>query len=52
VRIRRLGSSHGDLVTALALASAHVKTGVYLPRGSFVARGLISDYALDWGTEW
>jgi hypothetical protein len=40
VRIRRLGSSHGDIAIAVALASSKVRTGRHiLQRGSFVARG-------------
>jgi hypothetical protein len=43
VRIRRLGSSHGDLATAVALASSKVRTGVR-PRGIFVAKGQIDEH--------
>jgi phage terminase large subunit-like protein len=43
VRIRRLGSSHGDLATAVALASAHVRTGMRV-RGWSYAKGNIADY--------
>lgn len=43
VRIRRLGASHGDLATALALAVSKARLAA-LPRGSFATRGTIDEY--------
>jgi hypothetical protein len=45
VRIRRVASSHGDLATALALASSKVRTGER-PRGLHWAKGTIDEYAV------
>ncbi|MFL5943682.1 MAG: hypothetical protein ACJ75L_10510 [Gaiellaceae bacterium] len=44
VRIRRLGASHGDLATALALAVSKARLDRRLARGSFVAKGQIEEY--------
>lgn len=58
VRIRRLGSSHGDIAVALALASNFVPTGEkVLRRGLYYARGSIDEAtgwagSLPWGDGW
>lgn len=44
VRIRRLGASHGDAATALALAASRIRGRAGRPRGIFWAKGNVDQY--------